>query len=96
MKDSDPPKEAAPAPEPSTKQAPAPTSDEPPKVTPPEFKGPDVEAGKQKQKVPPWKQECINNYFYCQQYKWKGNCYECFRYCEGQRVWPAALCGPQG
>jgi hypothetical protein len=25
---------------------------------------------------------------------WTGNCYECLRFCEGQRAWPIATCGP--
>lgn len=67
-----------------------------PKSTPPaqEPKAPQVEAGKGKQKVPKWKQECIDNYYYCQQYKWKGNCYDCLRLCEGQRRWPVDKCRP--
>lgn len=45
-----------------------------------------------------WRQHCIDNYVRCKSQKkprWVGNCYECFRNCEGQRQWPFAACHPQ-
>jgi hypothetical protein len=44
--------------------------------------------------LPEWKQECIRGYSNCKEYGWTGNCYECLRFCEGQRAWPLATCGP--
>ncbi|MFY0528185.1 hypothetical protein ACN28I_35185 [Archangium gephyra] len=44
--------------------------------------------------LPEWKQECIRGYSNCKEYGWTGNCYECLRFCEGQRAWPIATCGP--
>jgi hypothetical protein len=38
--------------------------------------------------VEPWKQVCIDAYVQCIQQKWTGRCYDCLRYCEGQREWP--------
>jgi len=42
--------------------------------------------------LPPWKQACIKGFVLCQNEKWTGNCYDCLRYCEGQREWPANKC----
>jgi len=44
--------------------------------------------------LPEWKQECIRGYSNCRTYGWTGNCYDCLRFCEGQRAWPIATCGP--
>ncbi|GHG67974.1 hypothetical protein [Comamonas sp. JC664] len=42
--------------------------------------------------LPEWKQVCIDAYALCQEQKWSGSCYDCFRYCEGQREWPVDKC----
>lgn len=52
---------------------------------------PEVEAAK-KQKVPDWKQRCIDAYYDCQQHNWTGNCHDCLRLCEGQQEWPEEKC----
>lgn len=42
-----------------------------------------------------WRQHCIDTYVLCRSQKkprWVGDCYECFRNCEGQRQWPFAQC----
>nr|WP_082207306.1 hypothetical protein [Corallococcus macrosporus] len=42
-----------------------------------------------------WKQHCIDTYVRCRDQKkpyWVGDCYACFRNCEGQREWPYELC----
>jgi hypothetical protein len=44
--------------------------------------------------LPEWKRRCIRNYGDCQDDGWMGNCYNCFRYCEGQHEWPADQCFP--
>ncbi len=46
--------------------------------------------------VEPWKQVCIDAYVQCIQQKWTGRCYDCLRYCEGQREWPLDQCAPRG
>lgn len=43
--------------------------------------------------TPEWKKKCMGLYEDCQQYGWRGNCGDCFRYCEGQRgQWPFKKC----
>jgi hypothetical protein len=42
----------------------------------------------------PWKQQCIDTYVQCIEQKWTGRCYDCLRYCEGQRDWPLEMCAP--
>ncbi|AKF82580.1 hypothetical protein MFUL124B02_28860 [Myxococcus fulvus 124B02] len=45
-----------------------------------------------------WKQHCIDVYVQCKDQKkprWVGDCYACFRNCEGQRQWPFDLCHPR-
>jgi len=42
-----------------------------------------------------WKEHCINSYVPCrdqEQPRWVGDCYACFRRCEGQRQWPFKEC----
>lgn len=42
-----------------------------------------------------WKEHCRDTYVLCRDAKkprWDGDCYACFRYCEGQRQWPYELC----
>jgi hypothetical protein len=44
-----------------------------------------------------WKQHCRDTYVACKDQKgWVGDCYACFRYCEGQRQWPFHLCTRKG
>jgi hypothetical protein len=44
-----------------------------------------------------WKQHCKDTYVSCKDQKgWVGDCYACFRYCEGQRQWPFHLCTRKG
>jgi hypothetical protein len=45
--------------------------------------------------IPPWKQQCIDTYVQCIEQKWTGRCYDCLRYCEGQRKWPIFMCAPR-
>jgi hypothetical protein len=45
--------------------------------------------------LPEWKRQCIKDYVSCKQQGWAGNCYDCLRYCEGQRAWPDDRCHPQ-
>ncbi|MFP2963699.1 hypothetical protein ACLEPN_39720 [Myxococcus sp. 1LA] len=45
-----------------------------------------------------WKEECKETYVQCRDEKnpvWEGDCYACFRYCEGQHEWPADMCKPR-
>ncbi len=43
--------------------------------------------------TPEWKKKCMALYTECQQERWRGNCGDCFRYCEGQRgKWPFKKC----
>jgi hypothetical protein len=45
-----------------------------------------------------WKQHCIDNFVHCRSQKrprWVGDCYACFRNCEGQRQWPFDTCYPK-
>ncbi|HZI08745.1 MAG TPA: hypothetical protein VE153_00070 [Myxococcus sp.] len=42
--------------------------------------------------LPDWKQACIRRYVDCQNEGWTGNCYDCIRFCEGQREWPFSKC----
>ncbi|MCE9671063.1 hypothetical protein LY474_24945 [Myxococcus stipitatus] len=44
--------------------------------------------------LPEWKRLCIRNYGDCKEDGWKGDCYACLRYCEGQLEWPADQCFP--
>jgi hypothetical protein len=46
--------------------------------------------------LPEWKQRCIKFYVACTERRWTGNCYDCIRYCEGQRKWPKDRCHPPG
>jgi len=46
--------------------------------------------------MPEWKQRCIKFYVACVDRGWVGNCYDCIRYCEGQRKWPRKKCHPRG
>ncbi|WP_141593667.1 hypothetical protein [Myxococcus sp. AB056] len=42
-----------------------------------------------------WKEHCINTYVACRDEKkprWQGDCYACFRLCEGQKQWPFHEC----
>ncbi|WP_141621775.1 hypothetical protein [Myxococcus sp. AB036A] len=42
-----------------------------------------------------WKEHCINTYVACRDQKkprWEGDCYACFRRCEGQKQWPFKEC----
>lgn len=44
-----------------------------------------------------WKQHCIDTYVLCRGQKkprWVGDCYACFRNCEGQKQWPFDSCYP--
>lgn len=44
-----------------------------------------------------WKQHCMDTYVACKNQKgWVGDCYACFRYCEGQHQWPFHLCSRKG
>jgi hypothetical protein len=46
-----------------------------------------------------WREHCRENYVLCRDQKkprWQGDCYACFRYCEGQHEWPFHLCRPRG
>jgi hypothetical protein len=46
-----------------------------------------------------WREHCRENYVLCRDQKkprWVGDCYACFRYCEGQHEWPFHLCRPRG
>lgn len=45
--------------------------------------------------LPEWKQRCIRLYVGCKNQLWTGNCYDCIRYCEGQREWPQRKCRPR-
>ncbi|WP_434348569.1 hypothetical protein ACN6A1_14645 [Myxococcus virescens] len=45
-----------------------------------------------------WKEQCRANYVLCRDEKnpvWEGDCYACFRYCEGQHEWPDDQCRPR-
>jgi hypothetical protein len=42
--------------------------------------------------VPEWKRICRERYFQCVDEGWIGDCYACFRYCEGQHDWPRNRC----
>jgi len=46
--------------------------------------------------LPEWKQRCIKGFVDCENKRWLGNCYDCLRYCEGQREWPGQACRPRG
>ncbi|GHG77146.1 hypothetical protein [Comamonas sp. JC664] len=42
-----------------------------------------------------WKEHCMETYVSCRDDKsprWQGDCYACFRLCEGQRQWPFHEC----
>jgi hypothetical protein len=42
-----------------------------------------------------WREHCRDTYVLCRDQKkprWVGTCYECFRWCEGQRQWPFTMC----
>ncbi|SEU34079.1 hypothetical protein SAMN05443639_118100 [Stigmatella erecta] len=44
-----------------------------------------------------WREHCRETYVLCRDQKkprWVGDCYACFRYCEGQRQWPFDWCHP--
>ncbi|RKH46769.1 hypothetical protein D7X12_04730 [Corallococcus sicarius] len=46
--------------------------------------------------LPEWKRVCMETYVKCQEEDWLGHCYECFRYCEGQKgEWPRNKCRRQ-
>ncbi|WP_375760944.1 hypothetical protein [Corallococcus exercitus] len=46
--------------------------------------------------LPEWKRICLETYVQCQEDHWTGSCYDCFRYCEGQRgEWPDDSCRPK-
>lgn len=45
--------------------------------------------------LPEWKQRCIKGFVDCENRRWTGNCYNCLRYCEGQREWPSQACRPR-
>ena len=45
-----------------------------------------------------WREHCTEQYVRCRDQKkprWIGDCYACFRYCEGQREWPFGDCHPR-
>jgi len=45
-----------------------------------------------------WREHCRDNYVRCKDQKkpqWVGPCYDCFRWCEGQRQWPFHMCWPK-
>jgi len=45
-----------------------------------------------------WRAHCTDQYVRCRDQKkprWIGDCYACFRYCEGQREWPFRDCHPR-
>jgi hypothetical protein len=45
-----------------------------------------------------WREHCRDNYVLCKDQKkprWVGDCYACFRNCEGQKQWPFDLCHPK-
>ncbi|AEI62616.1 hypothetical protein [Corallococcus macrosporus] len=45
-----------------------------------------------------WRQHCMEQYVRCRDQKkprWIGDCYACFRYCEGQHEWPFRDCHPR-
>jgi hypothetical protein len=45
-----------------------------------------------------WREHCRETYVLCRDQKkplWVGDCYACFRYCEGQRQWPFDQCYPK-
>lgn len=45
-----------------------------------------------------WREHCRDTYVLCRDQKkprWEGDCYACFRYCEGQKQWPYDLCHPK-
>ncbi|GHG84107.1 hypothetical protein GCM10012319_39390 [Comamonas sp. KCTC 72670] len=44
--------------------------------------------------LPEWKRRCIRDYAACKDGGWKGPCYDCLRYCEGQQEWPTDQCFP--
>jgi len=52
-------------------------------------------AYKEATEIPRWKQVCIDAYVQCIEQKWTGRCYDCLRYCEGQREWPLDQCAPR-
>ncbi len=42
-----------------------------------------------------WREHCRDTYVLCKDQKrprWEGPCYDCFRFCEGQRQWPFHMC----
>lgn len=41
-----------------------------------------------------WRQHCVETYVLCKSQKprWVGRCYDCLRFCEGQRQWPFGKC----
>jgi len=59
--------------------------------------GPEVEAAKKKQKIPQWRQDCINAYEDCVNHEWvqKWSCSDCIHYCVTQREWPEKKCYPR-
>jgi hypothetical protein len=45
-----------------------------------------------------WREHCRDTYVRCQDQRkprWMGPCYDCFRWCEGQRQWPYHMCWPK-
>ncbi|RKH61451.1 hypothetical protein [Corallococcus llansteffanensis] len=43
--------------------------------------------------LPEWKRSCMETYVRCKEEEWRGQCYDCFRYCEGQNGnWPRDKC----
>ncbi|MCY1036723.1 hypothetical protein OV207_35130 [Corallococcus sp. BB11-1] len=43
--------------------------------------------------LPEWKRSCMETYVRCKEEEWRGHCYDCFRYCEGQNGnWPRDKC----
>lgn len=55
-----------------------------------------VEAAKKKQKVPAWRQKCIDFYEDCINQSWvqQWSCNDCLRFCVGQQKWPQDKCYP--
>ena len=45
--------------------------------------------------MPEWKQVCLETYVLCKEEEWLGSCYDCFRYCQGQKEWRANKCRRQ-
>jgi len=47
-----------------------------------------------REREPAWKKRCRELYVTCVDQGWIGDCYACFRYCEGQHDWPSDCYAP--